>query len=476
MSVHYRSIISETDPLYQPVSQDESHEPADLQLGQEDEVLAEEFIAQEHAVTHDHRIGWIHFILGCAVLLPWNVLITASPYFLSRVAGSSLKDTFSSYLSTTFTVANFAFLAHATATERQSTNSRRALLSIAALTILTFMLILSTYFHPSARAFFAFAMLNAIAQAAAGSYLQTSIIAVASLFGPTALQALMSGQAAIAVAVSGVEVVSAAISLHNPPAPGIVVESEPEENSAFFFFAFSTLFYLVSAWAHIQLTRLPAYHDLMGRFSQASHQTTASESTREEKKSQIVRTFKANMIFNFSVAYVFITTLSVFPPITISVQSTNSEMHPLLFIAVHFFVFNVGDFFGRYICQFERVLVWSSKRILLMSLARTFFIPIFLMCNIQRSSTSGPSTAIISSDVLFMLILVAFGMTNGYVSSLCMMAAPSVEHNPRLKGRVEDVDVAANVASFCLVGGLAVGSFGSFAVRAAVCGCNPFIG
>ena len=41
-------------------------------------------------------------------------------------------------------------------------------------------------------------------------------------------------------------------------------------------------------------------------------------------------------------------------------------------------------------------------------------------------------------------------------------------------GRLEDVDVAATVASFCLVGGLAVGSFGSFGVRAAVCNCNPF--
>ena len=89
---------------------------------------------------------------------------------------------------------------------------------------------------------------------------------------------------------------------------------------------------------------------------------------------------------------------------------------------------------------------------------------------------AGPSNAIINSDVLFMLVLFAFGMSNGYVSSLCMMAAPSVEHNPRLKGRVEDVDVAATVGSFFLVGGLAVGSFASFAVRAAVCGCNPFYG
>ena len=97
------------------------------------------------------------------------------------------------------------------------------------------------------------------------------------------------------------------------------------------------------------------------------------------------------------------------------------------------------------------------------------------MCNIQRSSASTTATtAVISSDYLYMFILLIFGLSNGYVSSLCMMAAPSVEHNPRLKGRLEDVDVAATVASFCLVGGLAVGSFGSFGVRAAVCNCNPF--
>lgn len=172
------------------------------------------------------------------------------------------------------------------------------------------MLTMSTYFHPSPGGFFAFAMLNAIAQAAAGSYLQTSVIAVASLFGPTALQSIMSGQAAIAVAVSGVEVVSAAISLHStPPAPGALVESEPEEKSAFIFFALSTMFYLVSAGAHIQLTRLPAYHELIGRFSHVSHQTAAPDVAREEKKHQLVRVAKANAVFNFAVAYVFIITL-----------------------------------------------------------------------------------------------------------------------------------------------------------------------
>ena len=87
----------------------------------------------------DPRISWIYFLLGCSVLLPWNgmylfgvipvdcalgftvslVMITAIPFFLSRLSNSPLKSTFSSYLSTSFTVAGFVFLAHATAASRR---------------------------------------------------------------------------------------------------------------------------------------------------------------------------------------------------------------------------------------------------------------------------------------------------------------------------------------------------------------------
>ncbi|KAI0698630.1 nucleoside transporter-domain-containing protein [Cytidiella melzeri] len=478
MSVQHRPA---TD-YYQSVSQDEDElrQPA-LDIGADEEALAEEFISHEHVAEHDRRIYWIHVILGSAVLLPWNALITATPYFLARLEGSSLRSTFSSYLSTTFTVANFGFLAHATSTSQQSTSSRRILLSISWLTLLTFTLTVSTYIHTPAGIFFAFVLGNGIAQAAAGSYLQTAVIAVASLFGPTAIQAVMTGQAAIAIAVSGVEVLSAAGSISTSASGKVLVASEPEEKSAFVFFALSTIFLVLSAGAQVLLTRLPVYKTLMQQFHETTERIMSSSQDIshhvESKRHQLVRIGKANLTYNFAVAYVFVVTLAVFPPITISVLPTNPATHPLLFSAIHFFVFNVGDFFGRYICSFPRLVIWSAKRLLTISLSRTLFIPIFLMCNIQRSNLShSASTAIINSDILFMLILLAFGLSNGYVSSLCMMSAPSVEHNPRMKGRVEDVDVAATVASFCLVGGLAIGGFASFAVRAAVCNCNPFQG
>ena len=46
-------------------------------------------------------------------------MITATPYFLTQLEGSSLQRTFPSYMSLIFTAANFGFLAHATATTKQ---------------------------------------------------------------------------------------------------------------------------------------------------------------------------------------------------------------------------------------------------------------------------------------------------------------------------------------------------------------------
>jgi equilibrative nucleoside transporter 1/2/3 len=358
---------------------------------------------------------------------------------------------------------------------------------------------------PSSGVFTFFVLFNGAAQAAAGAYLQTSVVAVASLFGPPAVQAMMSGQAAVAVAVSGVQVLSAAASVHGRPST-YVSDGSAEERSAFIFFLLSTIFLIFSAMVYSWLVRTPVYARVAAPLEQQSRKISnevvnSSEqiglvSSRptglsDENANAAIRVAKANVTYEVAVAYVFVVTLvsltlpmfimiflnvvlqAVYPAITTSIQSTNPDIHPLLFSSTHFLVFNIGDFLGRYTCSYPIFLIWSAKHLLTLSVARTLFIPVFLMCNVQRPSIV-PSSPVISSDFFYMAILFAFGWSNGYVSSLCMMSAPSLEHNPRLKGRVEDVDTAATVASFCLVGGLALGSIASFAVRAAICNCNPF--
>ena len=164
----------------------------------------------------------------------------------------------------------------------------------------------------------------------------------------------------------------------------------------------------------------------------------------------------------------------MFPPITVSVLPMDPATNRLIFSSLHFFVFNVGDFLGRLVCSWPPLIIWSGRRLVVLSLLRTLFIPAFLLCNVQSPLSTDVRHPVISSDWMFMFILFSLGWSNGYVSTLGMIASASVEHNPRLKGRREDVDVAANVASFCLVGGLTIGSLISFAVRGVLCQCNPF--
>ncbi|KAG6818846.1 hypothetical protein H0H93_001083, partial [Arthromyces matolae] len=419
------------------------------------------------AVVIDAQVRWIHFILGCCVLLPWNVMITATPYFLSRLNDSPLKGVFSSYLSVTFTACNFIFLAHATVVSKQTSPSHQTRRCIIWLSILCLVLTLGTYVQLSPGLFMAVTLLIGAAQSALGSYLQTSVVAVASLYGPQALQSMMSGQAAAAVAISSVQVLSSALFIWNSTPEQILanaIDGTAEKDSARVFFALSTVFLVISVLAHRVLVSKHTYKALVAHLDHVEHPLTShGRETFSKEWNNIVRVSKVNISFEMAVAYVFIVTLAVFPPISTSVQPTNPNIHPLLFNAVHFLVFNIGDFLGRYVCSFPSLLIWSSRWLASLSFARTLFIPIFLMCNVQRPSTEFPTAPIINSDLMFMLILFAFGLSNGYVSSLCMMSAPSLDHNPRLKGRKEDVDVAATVASFSLVGGLALGSVASFA-------------
>lgn len=164
---------------------------------------------------------------------------------------------------------------------------------------------------------------------------------------------------------------------------------------------------------------------------------------------------------------------SVFPPITASITSVNNYtwLHPMLFSAIHFLLLNIGDLLGRSIPSNPSWLISNGPRLLTLSISRVVFIPLFLLCKISPTSTP-----LFNSDFIFFSLVLLLGTTNGYLGSCAMIVAPSLKLNERLGGRVKDVDTAATIASFSLVAGLAVGSFASFGVRAAVCGgCNPFV-
>jgi len=191
------------------------------------------------------------------------------------------------------------------------------------LVFLNFLLTVSTFFVASPGVFFTFVIFVGASQAVVGSYLQTAIIAVASLFGPPAIQAMMSGQAAVAVAVSGVQVISAIASTYGKPRT-FVGDGSAEERSAFAFFFLATCFLMFSAALHAWLVKMPVYQSVAAPLERPPKKSAREASVDDERRRLITgspaigftsaktsawRILKANAFYEIAVANVFMTTL-----------------------------------------------------------------------------------------------------------------------------------------------------------------------
>lgn len=364
-------------------------------------------------------------------------------------------------------------------------------LTLYAIAILNLLLALTTLVVLPPTLFFFFVIINGIAQAAAGSYMQCSLIAMVSLLGPPAMQPLISGQAAVGVLVSLVQFFSSAagVSTNEVDNPN----SRAATKAAFIFFGVSTAFTVFSILMHSRLINTTEYRTIVVPFEKITD-VISPEEEREalvgngqtvispKLKPDMLAVIKKNALYNFSVAYGFAVTLAVFPAITSFIRSvhyppTTLLTHPLIFAALHFLVFNIGDFLGRYLPLIPFFQIWDSRSQFYLSLSRTVFIPIFLACNFRSpSSPPGPPEAsvVIRSDLIFFLIMLLFGTSNGYINSLVLLAVPSPRRNPWLRHNLHNVEISATIAQFCLIGGLAFGSVLSFGVTALVCSCNPF--
>lgn len=133
---------------------------------------------------------------------------------------------------------------------------------------------------------------------------------------------MMSGQAAVAVAVSGVQVLSAAASLWGLPREAIsayVSDGSAEERSAFIFFGLSTMFLIASVVTHGWLISMPVYKTIAAPLEQQSKDlrdggerqglVSSGPTKFSDEKGRILRIAKANITYEFAVAYVFMVTL-----------------------------------------------------------------------------------------------------------------------------------------------------------------------
>jgi solute carrier family 29 (equilibrative nucleoside transporter), member 1/2/3 len=138
----------------------------------------------------------------------------------------------------------------------------------AALVVLLTLLYTSTFItdiNPSL--FFGFAIANGVLQSCINSYFQTALVAIASWFGPLAIQSMFSGQAAVAVIISALQLLSAIESLRRSDFASGIVSSQPfkgrssVDRAASTFFLVMTAGMIASLISHTYLTRMSIYKE-----------------------------------------------------------------------------------------------------------------------------------------------------------------------------------------------------------------------
>jgi equilibrative nucleoside transporter 1/2/3 len=142
---------------------------------------------------------------------------------------------------------------------------------------------------------------------------------------------MISGQAAIAVVVSVVQVITSTLSVWDSTPEAIaafisndgVGDGTAEQDSARTFFGISALFMISTFMAYAWMARLPAYKATVGILEHGAKLEEDLGSVDEtgrlvfrdtnqaslEERNQIIRVFKANIVYEFALAYVFVITL-----------------------------------------------------------------------------------------------------------------------------------------------------------------------
>jgi len=142
------------------------------------------------------------------------------------------------------------------------------------------------------------------------------------------MQAVVSGQAAIGVAVSAIQLLSAMASVNTSVGSMVMEEKAAEARSAFIFFALSTVFYVFSAGAYAWLMKTPEYLEMKNTHGTRRISLSMSQSITADDEgaglvsgrsrdhgaasSPVARTIamiKTNLAFNFTAAWVFVVTL-----------------------------------------------------------------------------------------------------------------------------------------------------------------------
>ncbi|KAL5119349.1 hypothetical protein ACEQ8H_002836 [Pleosporales sp. CAS-2024a] len=420
----------------------------------------------------DVRFAWpdyaVFLLLGVAMLWAWyndeNMFLAAAPYFDHRFDSSPpLRRNFQPAILSVSTVGNLGSMIVLTKLQARANYPKRIAFSLALDAVIFSLLALSTKLFVSVPVglYFAFLMLMVLSASLATALCQNGVFAFVAGFGREEYtQGIMAGQGIAGVLPALTQIVSVLSVPQSMKQPDSVPAESGTSACAYFLTATA-----VSALAMVAFFRLLSRPSTKHRLQRTVLEDTAdmADSVQSLRRDiPLTRLFRKLFWLATAVFITFAVTM-FFPVFTSKIYSIRDPataprlFQPSAFIPLGFFFWNLGDLVGRTCPALPALRLTHRPRLLcFLAVARLAFLPTYFLCNI------GGTGASVRSDLFYLIIVqLSFGLSNGYLGSSCMMGfAEYVE--------AEELEAAGSFMSLSLVGGLATGSFLSFAAAQAI--------
>ncbi|KAJ2163172.1 hypothetical protein GGF46_000101 [Coemansia sp. RSA 552] len=441
---------------------------------------------------------WRFAMLGVASLVAWNVYIVSSDFFRWEFRDTPFQNNFESVFSILSNGVNLGALCYALYTQTKADHDRRIRNGLLATVAAFGAIFLLPVLGIGGWAALVLALLALCTASVAAAYVQCSILGIVALLPPYCAEGFMSGQAIAGTVASAVQLIT--VYANRSGQGSNLVEAATDERGpqlrlcAAAYFCISALFLALSTAAWRQLDGHLVRHHSSTVYEEAAVQST--DSIDEDSRQQPHTVYAAGLVdeatlgtghplglvdpcgapngraegavppvlgstgsriaewlaslglqnaeeiwatvletqpFVIICAVVMGQTLAVFPPLTEAIISApRSTVQVAHITAWHFLIFNIGDYAGRVSTKWirptsARILHWVNH-------SRWLLVPALLL--FPTAATPPQRTLLIHSDLLFLLLALVLGWTNGWVATSALILGPRGATNKELAGAV----------------------------------------
>ncbi|XP_035742935.1 equilibrative nucleoside transporter 3-like [Vespa mandarinia] len=430
-------------PLLGGVSDSEFEDDLETEFDDPNVSIPDEkpFLKQDEPLDRYNFAYIVFYLLGINILIPWSFFITADDYWMYKFrqihdndtrtsnynytenleTKTDLQASFTSYLNVASALPNTLFLILNTFISKTIPLRTRM---IGSQCIILLLFIMTTVFvkinTDKWQATFLVIILTTVAFVnAASAIFGGSLMGIVGRFSPKYITAMSGGQALGGIFTALAEVIS------------LWIGASPVLSGLMYFIIGDTIL-LLSLIAYIILEKAAFFkHHMLDKFPErieSDFSVNAEVMFSQVHTISYINIIKKIWHYGISVFLVFFITVTVYPAITVLVESENKgkgyAWNDTYFVpVVTYLIFSTGDYVGRVLSGILQMPRSKPYHVIFLSITRIVFIPALMFCNAQPRHHLH---VYIHNDIYYICITILFAVTNGYLCNLSFILAPTM--------------------------------------------------